>query len=124
MSDDLKAAVARMNQSWLAGRFDELKDFFHPDVVLVHPKFSQRTVGRDSLVASYVDFSKQATIESFEADEAQADVTGDIAVTVCPWRMKYTFENSSFDESGWDLLVWNRRDGRWVVVWRTVRLKQ
>lgn len=124
MSDDLKSAVVKLNQSWLAGHFDELEDFFHPDVVLVHPKFRQRTVGRDPLIASYVDFSKHATIDSFETEDPQVDVNGDVGVTIVPWRMQYTFEGNAYDESGWDLLVWHRSDDHWAVVWRTVMLKQ
>jgi hypothetical protein len=37
-----------------------------------------------------------------------------------PWQMDYTFEGERYQERGWDLLVFGKRDGQWVVVWRTV----
>lgn len=123
MNDELQSAVRQLNDAWLAGRFDDLKHFFHPEVVLEHPGFKTRTVGRDPLIKSYADFAAQATIDSFETGEPQVDLSGDVAVTILPWRMKYQFGGNAFDESGWDILVWNRGEERWVVVWRTVILK-
>lgn len=123
MSKELVDAVRQLNDAWLNSRFDDLQKFFHPDVVLVHPRFTQRTTGRDALMASYIDFVTQAKIDLFEAGEPQADVTDNVAVSVYPWRMKYQFEKQPYDESGWDILVWNRAREGWVVVWRTVILK-
>lgn len=123
MSDEIKAAIGRLNATWRSGRFDDLREFFHPDVVVVHPRFTKRTTGREALVASYTDFVTHAKIESFEPGEVTADLAGGVTVSVMPWRMKYEFEGNKYDESGWDLLVWNRDGDRWVIVWRTVVLK-
>lgn len=123
MSAEVIEAVKKLNEAWLARRFDELKNFFHPDVVVAHPRFLRRTNGRDALIASYIDFVAQAKIEVFETGEPQVDLTNDVAITVLPWRMKYQFETEQYDESGWDLMVWNRISDAWVVVWRTVMLK-
>lgn len=123
MSDEIRSAVKRLNEAWRAGQFAELTQFFHPDVVLAHPRFTQRTVGRDALIASYVDFVSHATIDAFETTEPSVDVANDVAISVSPWRMKYRFENNPYDESGWDILVWNRLASGWVIVWRTVVLK-
>ena len=123
MSDEIKAAVKHLNEAWRAGRFEELEHYFHPDVVVAHPRFTKRMIGREALLASYKDFVSHATIDSFEPAEPQVDITGETAVSVCPWRIQYHFEGNRFDESGWDLMVWNLRAGRWIIVWRTVVLK-
>jgi len=117
---DIRAIVTAINEAWLAGRFDELRDYFHPDVVLAQPGFAKRTVGREALIASYRDFVNRATIHSFTPGELQIDDSGDSAVTTMPWEMDYTIEGQRSQERGWDLLVFGKRDGRWVVVWRTV----
>ena len=118
--DTLQEIVTRINSAWLAGRFDELRDYFHPDVVLAQPGFAKRTVGREALIASYRDFVNSATIHSFTPGEVQIDDSGDSAVTTMPWEMDYTIEGRRYHERGWDLLVFGKREGRWVVVWRTV----
>ena len=118
--DNVRAIVAQINSAWLAGRFDELRDYFHPDVVLAQPGLAKRSVGREALIASYRDFVDSATIHSFAPGEVQVDGSGDSAVTTMPWEMDYTMEGQRYQERGWDLLVFGKREGRWVVVWRTV----
>ena len=112
--------MRRINEAWRAGRFDELRDYFHPDVVLAQPGFAQRSVGREALIASYADFAREATVHSFTTGEVHVDHAGESAVTTTPWTMDYEFGGQRFQEHGWDLLVFARPEGRWVVVWRTV----
>lgn len=121
--DEVRSLVTALNDAWVSGRFDELTRYFHPDVVLAHPGFGARVRGRDALIGSYREFASRATIKHIERGEIQADLNGDSAVTVMPWRMKYEYEGLAADESGWDLLVLDRIDGQWQVVWRTVVLK-
>jgi hypothetical protein len=118
--EQIKSDVARLNETWLAGRFDELTGFFHPGVVLAPPGFGPRTVGRDALIASYVEFAAQALVIEFTTGEIQADHAGATIVTACPWKMTYEYRDATFTESGWDVLVFAEETGRWAVVWRTM----
>jgi len=77
-------------------------------------------VGREALIDSYRDFAREATIHGFTTGEIHIDQAGDSAVTTMPWTMDYEFGGQRYEETGWDLLVFGRLDGRWVVVWRTV----
>jgi Domain of unknown function (DUF4440) len=109
--DNVRMIVAAINDAWLNGRFDELRDYFHPDVVLAQPGMARRVVGREAVIDNYRQFAAEAA-GSFEAGEIRVDDAGESAVTTMPW--------TTDDERGWDLLVFGKRDGRWVVVWRTV----
>jgi hypothetical protein len=113
---EIHSVVAAINAAWIAGRFDELRDYFHPDVVLAQPGRAKRMVGRDALIESYRDFMRNATIHSFTPGAVQVDGV----VSTMPWEMDYTFEGERYQERGWDLLVFGKHDARWVVVWRTV----
>jgi ketosteroid isomerase-like protein len=119
---DIANRVREITDLWRAGAFSELEKYFHPDVVLAHPRFEQRTVGRDKLIASYADFASQARIHELTLGEVRVDLVGASAIAVTPWRMKYELESGTYDESGWDILVFNEHEGAWVVVWRTVVL--
>jgi len=118
--EELRSIVAAINDAWQGGRYDELREYFHPEVVLAQPGFAQRSVGREALIESYRDFSRDATVRSFTAGEVHVDHSGESAVTTMPWKMSYEFGGTSYEEQGWDLLVFGRHDGRWLVVWRTV----
>ncbi|MEK6371706.1 MAG: nuclear transport factor 2 family protein [Acidobacteriota bacterium] len=120
MDGEIKAVVEQITAAWIAGRFDELREYFHPDVVLAQPGFAGRTVGREALIASYADFAREATIHSLTTGEIHIDRAGDSAVTTMPWTMDYEFGGQRYEEKGWDLLVFGRREGKWIVVWRTV----
>lgn len=120
-ADEFRGIVAAINAAWQAGRWDELRAYFHPDAVLAQPGFGERTVGRDAVIASYRDFAAEATLHSFTAGETHVDAAGgDSAVTTTPWTMDYTHHGRRYQEHGWDLLVFARREERWVVAWRTV----
>ena len=114
--DDLRSIVTAINEAWIAGRFDDLGQYFHPDVVLAQPGLAKRTVGRDALIDSYRHFMRNATIHSFNSGEVQVDG----AVSTMPWEIDYTFEGERYQERGWELLVFGKHEERWVVVWRTV----
>lgn len=120
VAGDPAAVIAAINDAWLHGRFDELEEYFHPDVVLARPGFASRTVGRDALIDSYREFAAEGTIHSFAAEEPHVDAAGDSAVTTTRWTIDYSTSGQRSVEHGWDLLVFGKRDGRWVVVWRTV----
>ena len=72
------------------------------------------------MIDSYREFAREATIHSFAAGEVHIDQAADSAVTTMPWTMDHELGGQRYEEKGWDLLVFGRLDGRWVVVWRTV----
>ena len=60
MSDHDQQDVARisefvhsLNRAWVAGRWEELAEFFHEDVVLEFPGFSGQTEGRTAMVDGF-----------------------------------------------------------------------
>src|SRR5437763_12930081 len=106
--NDVTSIVAKINDAWPKGRFDELRDYFHPDVVLAQLGFGRRTVGRDALIDSYRQFVSEATIHSFTQGELHVDATGGSAVATLPWEMDYEIEGQRYRERGWDLLVFGR----------------
>lgn len=120
MDGEIEAIVEKINAAWLARRFDELRQYFHPDVVVAQPGLARRTVGREALIAGYADFTRDATIHSFTPGEIHIDQTAGSAVTTMPWTMDYEIGGQRYEEKGWELLVFGQLDGRWVVVWRTL----
>ena len=117
--DDIREMVRELNRRWVSGAMN-LEAFFHPEMIMAVPGRPDRLAGRELCVRSYQDFTKMARIHSFDLDEPQVDVIGDIAVATCPFVIDYEIESGRWRGSGSDVLVLGRTDEGWEIVWRTM----
>ncbi|MBI3666731.1 MAG: nuclear transport factor 2 family protein [Acidobacteria bacterium] len=56
---EIRQVLEKINRAWLNGRPEELAEYFHPDMVIVHPGFGGRAEGSQTCVQSYKDFTRQ-----------------------------------------------------------------
>lgn len=112
--------LSRIETAWTRGEIQELRACFREDAVLVGPDLEQRIEDRDSIVDSYVEFLREATILAFNSEPPSVDVFGDTAVTVTPWTARYELEGTLHSDAGSDLLVLIRGEDGWRVAWRTL----
>jgi len=113
-----------LNRTWQAGRYDDLKAFYHPDVVLLPPDAGEAIRGREAVVASYVDFGAAAELESFEAmDLAVFDFETTSSVHM-PFVMRYRHEGRRFEDRGVELYTVQTGGLRPQIVWRCQWLLQ
>jgi ketosteroid isomerase-like protein len=118
--DAIRDRVLSLNAAWREGRFDDLRNFFHPDAVIAAPGFATRVTGRDAVIASYREFVAAATIEALDVAEPAIDVWGDTAVATVSFSIVYSMNGKRYDEHGHDVLVFQRAGGEWLIVWRTL----
>jgi len=118
--DTVRQIVKNINQAWLNDRFEEMDQYFHPDVVFVQPKFAGRLEGRAACIASYREFCAQATVREYRDGEPRIDVFGNAAVATYPFHMLYELAGESYREDGYDTLVFARGEGGWRAVWRSM----
>ena len=116
--------IRRMNDTWVKGHPEELASFFHEDIVMVHPDFSQQTEGREACVASYADFCAQAAIQDLKLGELTINVFGDAAVATYSYEIAYEMGGERFNDEGRDIFVFTRAGGKWQAVWRTMIVSQ
>lgn len=119
-SDHIWQLVRTINQAWLQGKAERMAEVLHPAAVFVHANFAGRVEGREACVKSYADFSSQSKVHHFQEFDPHVDVTGDTAVATYRFQIKYDMGGKTFDEAGQDVLIFNRQDGRWQVVWRAI----
>jgi uncharacterized protein (TIGR02246 family) len=117
----VRSLLRQINDAWRQGRPEELVEYFHPQIVLVHPGFSGRGEGRVACVQSYVDFLAAARVHEYTESDHQIDVWGDTAVATYRFVMAWEMGGQSYREAGHDLFVFSREDGRWLAVWRTLQ---
>jgi uncharacterized protein DUF4440 len=112
--------LTAVNRAWRGGRLEELRPFFHPDVVIVGPDLTPVGRGRDACVSSYAQFLAAATVHEFEETEVRLDEYDHAAVVSYGYRIRYDLDDVGYDERGREVILLVRRGETWQVAWRLV----
>jgi hypothetical protein len=116
--DQVAQQVRLINDAWMSGHPDQMRDALDVDVIFVQPGFGGRETGRDAAIASYREFVTQAALRRYEESELSIDLSGHTAVATYRWRIAYAMDGKDYDETGRDLFVFDRFGTRWRLVWR------
>lgn len=123
MSDtgaEVHSVLASIHAAWRGGHPSSMVEFLHPEIVVVPPGFKGTVRGRDILVSSFEEFSKNAKVLEYEESDEQIDAIDNCAIASFHFRMLYERAAYREDCSGRDLWVFARQDGRWIAVWRAM----
>jgi hypothetical protein len=118
--DAVAAALEAINRTWLEGRPRDVAPLLHPAVVMVLPGFGGRVEGPDALVAGFVDFCDNASLQEYGESDLSVDAAGDTAVAGYAFDMVYERAGVRTRATGRDLWVFARQGGAWLAVWRTM----
>jgi ketosteroid isomerase-like protein len=97
--------ILSLNATWQAGQFDQLADYYHPDVVLLPPDAGAPIIGRDNVVASYQEFADAATLHEFRITSTDTFVFDSTAVCHMRFEIEYETDSGRFRESGLEIYV-------------------
>lgn len=123
-TEEIWRLVQRMNDAWAKDGPEELASFFHENMVMVTPDFNQRTEGRAACVASYDGFRKQAVILDLKISNPGIDVFSDTAIATYSYEIAYQMGGETFNDTGRDIYIFVRENGKWLAVWRTMIIAQ
>ncbi len=112
-------AIGEANRAWVSGDPLEVGALFARDAVMVLPGLAGALVGRDAIVQSFVDYTQTAKTTRFDELEHQIHVFGDTAGVVYRFRVAYELDGASYEETGQEILVLQRKKKGWRVVMRT-----
>ena len=119
-NSEVHNVLAAINSAWREGRPQAMRHSLHPEITMTLPGFHGTVRGRDTLIASFEEFCANARVLEYEESEETIEVVGDSAIATYRFRMLY--ERASYREvsTGRDLWVFQRQDGQWLAVWRTM----
>jgi uncharacterized protein (TIGR02246 family) len=118
--EEVRLLISKMNQAWLKGNLEELREYFHDDVAVKGPRFESVATGKEACVNSYADFVRAAKIQDFKESDIRVDPFGSAAVATFAWEITYEMNGQDYHETGHDVFVFARRDGKWRAIWRAV----
>ena len=121
VKEEVWQVIKSVNRAWQVGEPQkELQKYFHENIVIVPPGFSQRAEGRDVCIKSYVDFLSKAKVKEFKESEPMVDVFADTAVVYYRYDITLQVDDKTSSENGHNVYVLNRNEGQWRIVWRTL----
>lgn len=115
---DILGLIEKLNDCWLNDKLEDLEMFFHKQVVMLEPGTNKKVAGRDLLIESYREFVEEAIVSDFRTQDMTIDVFNDTAIAFYTFRIHYRVETTSYDEKGSEILVFNRHNDNWLIVWR------
>jgi uncharacterized protein (TIGR02246 family) len=118
--EEIRHLVKSINDAWVAGHLEELESYFHQDMVIAQPGSGARGTGRQACVDSYREFTSHAIVGELKESNHHIDIWGDTAVVSYRFELDYQMSGQEHHDSGVDLFVFARKNGRWLAVWRAI----
>lgn len=118
--EHIRLLLRKINDAWVKGRPEDLAEYFHESMVIVAPRFQGIEKGREACIRSYKEFISQATVHEYNESDITVELWGAIGVATYRFLIIYEMGGASYDESGWDVFVFGRENGKWQAVWRTL----
>ena len=116
--DDIRQTLDRLNRAWLERRFDLLGDCFADDIVMRGPTLKPIIRGRAALVKSYADFMERSTVITYAEANHSVDCWDSVGAATYDWDMTWEQEGNRQQHAGQEMIVFERRDQRWIAVLR------
>lgn len=120
VQQEIWQVIQAINDAWLKGYAEDLVDFFHDDMVIVTPDGKEQGRGRVVCIESYKGFSAMAIIKEFKDRDPTIQVYGNTAIASYTFEMTYEMNGEYFNDIGRDIYMLKRKDGKWLVIWRTI----
>lgn len=120
LENEIRQTVEGINKASRTGDIEALRHFCHEDVVIIPPGFVQRAEGRETYLKSVEEFCSIGTVIEYKELSMKIDIFGDVAIVYYNYETKWKMEDKTFNETGNDVMVLNRTEGKWLLIWRTL----
>ncbi len=105
-----------LNDAWTKGKPDDLKNYFHKDMVAITATDRERLEGREACFNSWNNFAKAAKIHHWKEVEPRIQIYGNTAVVTYYFDMSFNMGGQTIDLGGRDMFVFVKEGGKWLAV--------
>jgi hypothetical protein len=110
--------IKNINKAWLEGRIEDLKKYFHNNIIMIFPDFNSRMTGLEEIIKSYKDFYASSKTYSFDESDFHIDVFDKTANADYAYHIVYEINNKKYDGTGREIWTFANIDNDWFAVWR------
>ena len=118
--DPIKKEVWRtlraLNDAWTKGNPDDLKNYFHSDMVAITATGRERLEGREACFSSWNNFAKAANIHDWKELEPRIQIYGNTAVVTYYFDMSFDMGGQAVKLGGRDMFVFVKEGKKWWAV--------
>jgi len=108
----------QINDCWHKGNPSELSHFFHEEVVFNSPDFVHQIKGKDNCVQTYFDFLDNSEVLLYNTNNPKVELFDSTGIIAYDFEMKYEQNDKVHHEIGTDILVFQKTENSWKVIWR------
>ncbi|MBS1209199.1 MAG: hypothetical protein H6R19_1597 [Proteobacteria bacterium] len=116
VQQEIWATIRALNDAWTVGNPDDLRHYFHADMVAITPTDRLRREGAAACIAGWKGFASAATIHAWQEREPLIRVFGEAAVVSYYYDMSCDMGGRTIALSGRDMFFLIREQNRWWVV--------
>lgn len=119
IKEEVWQTVQALNRAWTKDKNpDELKKYFHKNMVAITASNRNRLEGRDACVAGWNAFSNAAKIHHWKEIDPKVQVYGDgkFAVVTYYFDMSFDMGGQTIKMGGRDMFTLVNEEGKWWVV--------
>jgi ketosteroid isomerase-like protein len=114
---DVWQTLQSLNRAWTTGKCDELKEYFHKNMVAITPVDRLRREGRQACIDGWAQFVAATTkIHYWKELDPQIQIYGDCAIITYYFDMSFDMGGKTIVSTGRDMFVFVKEDGRWWAV--------
>lgn len=116
---DLEQFIRDLNRAWREHRYEDLREYFHDEAVMLPPGTTEAIVGVEPMIQSYRQFGSVGTIHAFDTTNLTIHRIGAVSICHMCFEVDYEIESGRFRERGLEIYVIDTADDDPRVVWRT-----
>ena len=109
-------ALRALNDAWTKGNPNDLKNYFHKDMVAITATDRERLEGKEACFTSWINFTKAAKIHHWNELEPRIQIYGNTAVVTYYFDMSFDMGGQTVKLGGRDMFVFVKEGGKWLVV--------
>ena len=117
---EVHKVISAISQAWRSNAPLEMSPYLHSDIVMKLPGFSGEVIGRDALLASFIEFCTNARVLEYRESDERINIIGECAIVSFQFEMLYERTKYRERSKGRDLWIFQCIYGNWVAVWRTM----
>ena len=105
-----------LNDAWTKGKPNDLKNYFHRDMVAITATDRERLEGREACFTSWNNFAKAAKSHHWKELEPRVQIYGNTAVVTYYFDMSFEMGGQTVKLGGRDMFVFAKEGGKWLAV--------
>ena len=121
--NEVKGVLKAVNGAWSSGKPEDLKDYFHDDIVIVSPELKILGAGKENCIQSYIDFLDRSRVIEYTDTDPEIRIFEDTAIAFCRYTISWETGGKFLKEEGQELYVFTKQNAQWLVVMRKLMPK-